>query len=61
MAAEHPEKVDELGDRWLSEAKANNVLPLNDLQIIGAIPEPLRGQYTTSPGGCGSSAQVSAR
>ncbi|SFR68995.1 arylsulfatase [Agromyces sp. CF514] len=35
LAAEHPEKLEELKALWLEEAKANDVLPLNDLQIIG--------------------------
>ena len=32
---QHPEKVEELKALWFEEAKTNNVLPLNDLQIIG--------------------------
>ncbi|NNC11085.1 arylsulfatase [Planctomonas sp. JC2975] len=35
VADQHPEKVEELKALWLSEAKRNEVLPLNDLQIIG--------------------------
>ncbi|MRG59636.1 sulfatase-like hydrolase/transferase [Agromyces sp. CFH 90414] len=35
LAAEHPEKLEELKALWLEDAKANDVLPLNDLQIIG--------------------------
>ncbi len=35
LAAQHPEKLEELKALWMEEAKANNVLPLNDLQIIG--------------------------
>ena len=32
---QHPEKLEELKALWIEEAEANNVLPLNDLQIIG--------------------------
>ena len=32
LAEEHPEKVKELDGLWFEEAKANNVLPLNDLR-----------------------------
>ena len=35
LAAEHPEKLEELEALWIEEAKANNVLPLNDLQVVG--------------------------
>jgi arylsulfatase len=63
LAAQHPEKLEELKALWMEEAKANNVLPLNDLQIIGDpkdfqtfvemefhIPVPPSGQYTYYPG-----------
>ena len=30
LAAEYPDKVKELAELWLAEAKKNNVLPLND-------------------------------
>ncbi len=63
LAAEQPDKVQELADLWLVEAKANNVLPLNDLQIIGNpkdfetfvamefhLPVSPSGQYTYYPG-----------
>ena len=63
LADQHPDKVEELKALWLSEAEANNVLPLNDLQIIGSpkdfetfvamefhIPVPPSGQYTYYPG-----------
>ncbi|MFJ3408348.1 arylsulfatase [Promicromonospora sp. NPDC090134] len=63
VAAEHPDKVEELKALWMSEAGANLVLPLNDLQIIGNpkdfetfvkmefhIPVPPSGQYTYYPG-----------
>ncbi len=35
VAEQHPERVEELKALWMEEAKANDVLPLNDLQIIG--------------------------
>ena len=35
LAAEHPEKVRELSELWLAEAKKNNVLPLNDYGVEG--------------------------
>jgi arylsulfatase len=63
LAEQHPEKVEQLKAVWLEEAKANNVLPLNDLQIIGnpkdyetflkmefSIPVPPSGQYAYYPG-----------
>ncbi len=63
VAEEHPDKVEELKALWFEEAQANNVLPLNDLQIIGSpedfetfvhmefhIPVPPSGQYTYYPG-----------
>jgi len=34
LAAEHPDKLEELKSLWLEEAKANKVLPLNDLAIL---------------------------
>lgn len=62
LADEHPEKVEELVALWFEEAKANKVLPLNDLQIIGNpkdfetfikmefnVPVPPSGQYTYYP------------
>jgi arylsulfatase A-like enzyme len=62
LAEQHPEKVDELKALWMAEAEANNVLPLNDLQIIGNpkdfetfiqmefhLPVPPSGQYTYYP------------
>ena len=56
LADEHPEKVQELKDLWLEEAKKYDVLPLNDLSILEyrdlefeiAVPES--GQYTYYPG-----------
>ena len=56
LADEHPEKVKELVDLWLEEAKKYDVLPLNDLSIFEfrpleyAIPIPTSGQYTYYPG-----------
>jgi arylsulfatase A-like enzyme len=63
LAAEHPEKLAKLKDLWLEEAKANDVLPLNDLQIIGNPkdfetfvsmefhqPAPPSGQFVYYPG-----------
>jgi arylsulfatase len=63
LAEEQPQKLEELKALWLEEAKANNVLPLNDLQILGNpqdfetfikmefhIPVPPSGQYTYYPG-----------
>ena len=31
VAERHPDRVEEFKARWLEEAKANNVLPLNDI------------------------------
>jgi hypothetical protein len=56
-----PEKVEQLEQLWLEEAKANNVLPLNDMKVAGKdlqeftamefkIPVPPSGQYTYYPG-----------
>ena len=61
LADEHPERVKELVDLWFEEAKANNVLPLNDLAVTGKdletflamefkVPVPPSGQYTYYPG-----------
>ncbi|MDG3009491.1 arylsulfatase [Rhodococcus sp. D2-41] len=63
LAAEHPGKLEELKSLWMAEAKANKVLPLNDLQIIGNPkdyetfltmefhqPAPPSGQYVYYPG-----------
>ncbi|AMB59696.1 arylsulfatase [Microterricola viridarii] len=63
LAAEHPEKLEELKALWMREAEANHVLPLNDLQVIGnpkdyetflgmefKVPVPPSGQYTYYPG-----------
>ena len=61
LAEQHPEKVKELVDLWFEEAKANNVLPLNDLAVATKdletflamefkVPVPPSGQYTYYPG-----------
>lgn len=61
LAAEHPEKLRELIDLWFAEAKTNNVLPLNDMQVAGKdlaaflkmefnVPVPPSGVYTYYPG-----------
>ena len=61
LASENPEKVKELIDVWFREAEANNVLPLNDLNVVGKdletflsmefrVPVPPSGQYTYYPG-----------
>ena len=63
LADENRDKVEELKALWMEEAKTNNVLPLNDLQIIGNpkdfetflamefhIPVAPSGQYTYYPG-----------
>lgn len=63
LAAEHPNRLKALKALWMDEARANDVLPLNDLQIIGNaedfekfvqmefhIPVPPSGQYTYYPG-----------
>ena len=56
LAEEHPEKLKELTDLWLEEAKKFDVLPLNDLGIMEFreleyyIPVPPTGQYTYYPG-----------
>lgn len=61
LAAEHPQKVAELVELWMTEAKANHVLPINDMAVAGKdlakflemefrIPVPPSGQYTYYPG-----------
>jgi arylsulfatase len=56
LADKHPEKVKELADLWLSEAKKFNVLPLNDLSIVGIhaleykAEKPASGRYVYYPG-----------
>jgi arylsulfatase len=56
LAAEHPEKVEELAALWLAEAKRYNVLPLNDFGVVGIheleykAPKPASGRYVYYPG-----------
>ncbi|HEY4269169.1 MAG TPA: arylsulfatase [Galbitalea sp.] len=63
LAAQYPDKLEELKALWMTEAEKNKVLPLNDLQIIGnakdfetfvgmefRVPVPPTGQYTYYPG-----------
>jgi len=58
LADENPEKVRQMVELWLDEAKKNNVLPLNDMTpvhlgtscIIYRVPVPPSGQYTYYPG-----------
>ncbi len=64
LAAQHPDKVEELKALWMEEAKRNLVLPLNDLAILSNpkdfdlfvnkmefhTPVPPSGQYTYYPG-----------
>ncbi|MBT2495201.1 arylsulfatase [Microbacterium sp. ISL-59] len=61
LAAEHPEKLQELIALWFEQAKENNVLPLNDMQVAGKdlaaflamefkVPVPPSGTYTYYPG-----------
>ncbi|WP_460796054.1 arylsulfatase [Microbacterium sp. GXF0217] len=64
LAAEHPDKLEELKALWLSEAKQNLVLPLNDLAILSNPadfdlfvnkmefhqPAPASGQFVYYPG-----------
>ena len=56
LATKHPEKLKELQDLWLAEAKANNVLPLIDVGVhliheleFHAAP-PASGRYVYYPG-----------
>jgi arylsulfatase A-like enzyme len=56
VSDQHPEKVKELVELWMGEAKKYNVLPLNDLGILELfriqfhIPVPPSGQYVYYPG-----------
>ncbi len=56
LAAQFPEKLEELKALWLEEAKKYNVLPLNDLGIVGLhaleykVEPPADGRYTYYPG-----------
>ena len=55
LAEEHPEIVKELAALWLSEAKKNGVLPLNDYGVAGIhsleyrVRPPEDGRYTYYP------------
>jgi arylsulfatase len=58
VAAQYPERVEELKRLWMDEAIRNNVLPLNDMTpvelgtsgILYRVPVPASGQYTYYPG-----------
>ncbi len=67
LAAEHPERVKELAELWLAEAKNNNVLPLVDVGVH-AVHEmefhgtaPASGNYVYYPGTTEVSEAVAAR
>jgi arylsulfatase len=53
LAAQHPDKLKDLIDLWMSEAKKNNVLPLNDLNVhdqhAAEYHAPKRDQYVYYP------------
>jgi len=55
VAAKYPDKVKELKELWLSEAKKNNVLPLNDLGVASfheleyKVKPPATGRYLYYP------------
>ncbi len=56
LADKYPEKVKELADLWLAEAKKYNVLPLNDLgfaafrELEYKVAAPAGGRYVYYPG-----------
>jgi arylsulfatase len=58
LADQHPEKVEQLQQLWMDEARRNNVLPLNDMGpheiaasgILYRVPVSPTGQYTYYPG-----------
>ena len=56
LAAKYPEKVKELADLWLVEAKKNNVLPLIDISVPALhaleykVALPPDGRFTYYPG-----------
>ena len=56
LAEHHPEKVKELADLWLAEAKKNNALPLSDYGVEGIhsleyrVAPPADGRYVYYPG-----------
>jgi len=56
LADQHPDKVRELAELWLEEARKYDVLPLNDLSIFEfraleyTVAVPASGQYVYYPG-----------
>ncbi|WP_096786883.1 arylsulfatase [Rhodobacter sp. CZR27] len=54
LSAEHPEKLKELVELWMTEAEKNNVLPLNDLNVhdqhAAEFHAPKRDRYVYYPG-----------
>ncbi|NUP84054.1 MAG: arylsulfatase [Nonomuraea sp.] len=61
LAGQYPDKVRELAELWMAEAKKNNVLPLNDMEVTGKdlevflalefnVPVQPGGQYVYYPG-----------
>jgi arylsulfatase len=56
LASKYPEKVKELSELWLSEAKKYKVLPLNDYGVVGIhelefkAAKPAGGRYIYYPG-----------
>jgi arylsulfatase len=67
LAAQHPDKVKELADLWLAEAKKNHVLPIVDLGVhavheleFHAAP-PAGGRYVYYPGTTEVSEAIAAR
>ncbi|VCT88559.1 Arylsulfatase [Mycolicibacterium hassiacum DSM 44199] len=71
LAAEHPEKLEELVALWFEEARRYNGLPLNDLNVLETITRwrPLiaggRDAYTYYPGtadaGLGAAPEINGR
>jgi arylsulfatase len=58
LSDEFPDKVEEMKQLWMEEARKNNVLPLNDMTahelgtsgVLYRVPVPPSGQYTYYPG-----------
>lgn len=59
LSEKMPDKTKEMADLWMSEAKKNNVLPLNDMTAVDLmsmpglryrVAVPKSGQYTYYPG-----------
>src|SRR6185295_9904185 len=56
LAAQNPEKLEELKKLWMEQAKANHVLPLNDLDVPSFhklefhTEIPANGQFVYYPG-----------